>query len=186
MSRNRKSAVTVAGTLLTVALVMILQSISSEAVAQTGSRLSQRSIAVGTYWMNGASEINEVRNLLQNERPDQAVKVAQEFVYHVKRSSSWGSIGRTRVLYDALNALCVALTVKGDADEAVDVCNEAIRLQPNDWRAVNSRGTAYFTLGNYRAAMEDYRRALATEPSSDQVVDLLRRNLRLAESGAQG
>jgi len=177
------SIASVCRVVLAVGALLLL--VSGEASAQTGSRLTQRSIAVGTFWINGASEINEVRNLLQNERPEQAVKVARKFVYQVRKTASFGAIGRTRVLYDALNALCVALTVKGDADEAVDTCSEAIRLQPSDWRAVNSRGTAYFTLGNFRAAMEDYRRALATEPKSEKVVDLLRRNLQLAVAGAE-
>jgi tetratricopeptide (TPR) repeat protein len=49
-----------------------------------------------------------------------------------------------------------------DPKKAIEYLNNAIRLQPDYADAYNSRGLAYYDLGKYQIAIEDFNQALLT------------------------
>lgn len=58
----------------------------------------------------------------------------------------------------------VALVVEGKYNEAIEVFNKAIQLNPNDAVAYNNRGAAYGQIGNYKQQIEDCNKALQLDP----------------------
>ncbi len=52
--------------------------------------------------------------------------------------------------------------IKGSVDfeRKIDICNQIIKLDPNDFIAFNNRGNAYSELREYNKAIEDYNQAI--------------------------
>lgn len=133
------------------------------------SRAGSDTQPVNRLWFGSPSELDRISQMVEIGRTEDAVELAQDFAGKMKAGPYH---------YDALNALCVALNANKQSDEAITVCNEAIEKRPSHWMAYNSRGTAYFTKGEYEKAVEDYSQALQLYPSSDTV----KFNLALAQS----
>jgi Flp pilus assembly protein TadD len=163
------------------ALAAILTATTVGAQERTGTRLDSRAARPAVLHLNQSSEIDEIRNLIQNGEHQAAVELAQANVQNVRARSSLDAarISQT-VLYDALNALCVALTVSGQTDAALDACSSAIDAAPRRWSAWNSRGTTYFVRENYEAAFNDFARAFELAPEDEHLVDMLEWNIKLA------
>lgn len=69
--------------------------------------------------------------------------------------------------YDSMlwNNRCWVRAVSGeDLEFALADCNEALRLNPRNTAALDSRGLVHFKRGDYGAALADYEAALAIEP----------------------
>lgn len=61
-------------------------------------------------------------------------------------------------------AEAVRLRSMGQLEAALEECNEAIRLQPNDALPYNNRGVILHNMGRYPDALEDYTRAIQLQP----------------------
>lgn len=155
---------------LIAALVIFSNGLSQLSHAQ--SRVGADSQPVNRLWFGAPSELDRISQLVQIGKAEQAVELAQKFADNM-RSGPYH--------YDALNALCVALNANEQSDEAITICNEAIEKRPSHWMAFNSRGSAYFTKGDYERAIEDYTQALRLYPDSETV----KFNLALAQSRLQ-
>jgi tetratricopeptide (TPR) repeat protein len=59
---------------------------------------------------------------------------------------------------------CNALAIAGQIEEAIKVCDEVLRLKPNDADALNSRGLAFLMSGAFDKAINDYDAALKLSP----------------------
>ena len=158
------------------ALVLLVTTVA--AFAATGSRLDTPAPAGFTYIINGHSEVEEIRRLLQNNLVDSAVLKAREFV---KRQEEVRDADSRVQLYYGLNALCGALTAANSLDEAITNCDRAIELDPERWQAFNNRGTAYFQQGKLDLALSDYRQALAMTGKSEQASRIVQHNINLVE-----
>jgi Flp pilus assembly protein TadD len=124
------------------------------------------------------SEITEINKLLQEGKKDLAVEKARDYVASLENRADSDA---KKLLYFALNALCAALTSKGEISEAVDTCSRAIKINPSLWQALNTRGTAYYISGQNEMALKDYRKALGIVKGSESLVDLIQHNIGLVE-----
>lgn len=152
---------------LAAATTALLLGVVGHAAAQ--SRLKDGGSPHQAVWMDRPQEIAEIRKLLQNDKADEAVEVAEGLMRRGDMPA--------RYRYDALNALCVARTQQGSLDAAMDACSTAIAMMPSRWEALNSRGTVYLLSGNIDDAIADYQRALKAAPG----VAVIEYNLKLAE-----
>ena len=66
--------------------------------------------------------------------------------------------------YLAHNNLAFYLNKKGNLKEAIDHCNEAIRIKPVYTEAYNNRGFAYTKLGQYHLAINDLSKTIRMKP----------------------
>jgi len=139
------------------------------AIAQTGSRVGSTTQPLNVVWLDEPSEISTIRALLQEGEVDEALKRARAFL-KIDMPISMKYVGQ--------NMLCSALTAKQEIDEAIEACNVAIKIYPNDWQAINNRGTAYFVGGKFAEAAADYRRALELNPESD----IIKHNIGLIDA----
>lgn len=57
-----------------------------------------------------------------------------------------------------------AFAKQGQYQQAIDEFNEAIHLQPDNFKAYNSRGSAYNNLGKSQRAVADYNEAIRLKP----------------------
>ncbi len=124
------------------------------------------------------SEITGIRTLLQEGKKELAVEKAKDYVERIKNIAGPEA---KQLRYFGYNALCAALTSKGDIKEAVDACNRAVNINPSLWQALNTRGTAYYVSGQYELAMKDYRKALEIVKGLEPLVDLIQHNIGLTE-----
>lgn len=69
----------------------------------------------------------------------------------------------------------------GRHQDAVDDCKKAIALKPDYGKAYGRLGLAYFSLGKYSDACEQYKKALEYEPNSAS----LKESLQAAEKKLQ-
>lgn len=80
----------------------------------------------------------------------------------------------------ATSLLCQSHAQLGNAGKAIDACTSSIGFAPAHWADFNARGGAYYSLGRYDKAAEDFARAAALAPYDQQV----KANLRIAERAA--
>ena len=151
---------------LAAATTALVLGVASHAAAQ--SRLKDGEPPHQVVWMDKPQEIAKIRKLLQRNKTDKAVEMAEGLLRLDMPA---------RYRYDALNALCVARTQQGSMEAAMQACSTAIAMMPSRWEALNSRGTVYLLSGNIDDAIADYQRALKAAPGSAVV----EHNLDLAE-----
>lgn len=161
-------------------VAMTLQALhAAERDEQTGSRLDSRTTRPMVLQLNSSSVTDEIQRLLNDGETDEAVALARrnlESFDHTLRVSTREVLPAR---YFALNALCVALTQQGEADEAADVCSEAITILPDRWSAINNRGTARYVAQRYGEALADYRLALRVAPPDPAIVATIEHNINL-------
>ncbi|MGD8326521.1 MAG: tetratricopeptide repeat protein [Sphingomonadales bacterium] len=80
----------------------------------------------------------------------------------------------------AASLLCQSRVQLGDAEAALEACNMSISYTPVHWADLNARGGAYYSLGHYGKAAEDFAKAYELAPHNRQV----KANLRIAERAA--
>jgi len=159
---------------------------ASIAQQQTGTHLDSRISHPTVVHFNAPTRIDEILQLIEAGRNEDAVAVAYE---HVENLQSVRLLAETSVpdtLYYALNALCIALMTTGQIEEALDTCSHAIREVPQQWAAWNSRGTTYFATASFEEALGDFLRALALAPNDENIVDTLQWNIRLTNERLAG
>ena len=163
-----------------ISLLFVLSGLYAAAEESTGTRIKD----VDSYypksvvWFSEPGEITGIRTLLQEGKKDLAVEKARDYVARLKNIADPKA---KQFRYFALNALCAALTSKGDINEAVDTCSRAILMNPSLWQALNTRGTAYYVSGQNELALKDYRKALDIVKGSESLVDLIQHNIGLVE-----
>jgi len=157
--------------------------VSAQPEAPTGSRIDGSAISTNVVWFNDPDEIDTVRRMLQEGRTEEAVDLASRFVQRLEHLTDERS---RQHRYSGLNALCAALMKSGDLDQAIDSCDRAIAMYPDNWRALNNRGTVHFVRGDFQAALSDYNQALVTGMAEQPVADLIRHNIDLVQSRMGG
>ena len=145
--------------LSTFALLIITLLLSAHAQS-TGSRIKSnvKTMPREIIWIDGSREINEIRHLLQRGDKQAALTKTEMFLQQELPPE---------LRYSGLNALCITQTIIGNEKSAIRACNQAIEIQPNNWKAFNSRGTAYYTAKRFNKAISDYQKALQLNPESE-------------------
>jgi tetratricopeptide (TPR) repeat protein len=75
----------------------------------------------------------------------------------------------TRNRAAGLANLCAAHVAKNEADRALPYCDEALRLNAENWRALSNRSRAYFIKGMLAEAAADNAAAAALAPNAAHV-----------------
>jgi tetratricopeptide (TPR) repeat protein len=70
--------------------------------------------------------------------------------------------------------LCAGYAMLKQWDEALQHCNTALALDPNNWRSYNNRAAVYVGKGQYDHAMDDLRAGLELAPNSNTLLESLR------------
>lgn len=163
-----------------VSLLFVLSGLYAAAEESTGTRIknTDSSYSKSVIWFSEPSEITGIRALLQEGKKDLAVEKARDYVASLKTRSGPDA---KQLRYFALNALCAALTSKGNINEAVDACSRAIKINTPFWQALNTRGTAYYMSGQNELALKDYRKALSIVKGSEPLVEMIQHNIGLVE-----
>lgn len=170
-----------AGITACTVLAVTLSATTAGAQERTGTRLDSRAARPAVLHLNQSSEIDAIGSLIQAGEHLAALELAQANVDNVRARSSLDAARLAEtVLYDALNALCIAQMTAGQTDEALDTCSEAIGAAPRRWAAWNSRGTTYFVRQNFEAAFDNFARAFELAPQDEDIVDTLEWNIKLA------
>ena len=66
---------------------------------------------------------------------------------------------------EVYNSRCYLFAITNRLQDALKDCNEALRLNPSNQYAYDSRGFAYLKLGMFDASIADYSAALQLEPN---------------------
>lgn len=70
---------------------------------------------------------------------------------------------------------------KGNFSKAIELYTKAISANPNDCKAYNSRGLAYYELKDYKSAISDYSKAISAKP--DCLGTIINRGVSYSRSG---
>lgn len=163
-----------------ISLLFVVSGRYAAAEESTGTRIKgvDSSYPKSVVWFSEPGEITGIRTLLQEGKKDLAVEKARDYAARLKTIAGPEA---KKLRYFALNALCAALTSKGDINEAVDTCSRAIKINSSYWQALNTRGTAYYLSGQNELALKDYRKALDMVKGSESLVELIQHNIGLVE-----
>ncbi len=171
---NRKISI------FTISLLFILSGLYASSEESTGTKIKgiDSSYPQTVVWFSEPCEITEIRTLLQEGKKELAVEKANDYIARLKNIAGPEA---KQLRYFAYNALCAALTSKGDIKEAIDSCTRAVKISPSYWQALNTRGTAYYISGQYELALKDYRKALEIVQGEESLVELIQHNIGLVE-----
>ncbi len=144
----------------------------------TGTRLNSAGTASPrtTIQFEEPGEVTTIRNLLSQDRPEEALELALLYAERTERAGM-----DTHNRYFAHNSLCVVYTYIRELSKAEAECTEAVEILPGQWSGWNNRGTARYLAGDMVGAQRDYLRALEEAGDRQGVVDLLRHNLSLLD-----
>lgn len=78
----------------------------------------------------------------------------------------------------AHNGLCVAFIIEEIWQTALEHCNKAIRIYPQNWRFYNNRGNIFLETGMLEQAISEYEKGLKFSPRSD----IIKNNLSIAQT----
>ena len=166
---------------MAVAVVISGMIIAPTADAQSGTRLKRSIHNENIFWFSQPKEIGQVRSLLQKGEIQKAIEVAAQSVDHLDTSADISSGSVFSQEYFARNAYCGALTMGGRLDDAMEQCDEAVKIDSRQWQALNSRGTVHLLAERRDAARSDYEAALAVVGSDQDARELIERNIRLVD-----
>lgn len=157
----------------------------NKAQAQTGTHIKSAEVISPetVIWFSQQTEIAEIRLLIEDGKKQEAVAKARTYLKTLQGIS--GREAEVRRYY-GLCALCSALTVTGELDEAIESCGKAIKLYPKYWQAFNNRGVAHYMSGQYDLALEDYNQALDIVKGSDPPAELIQHNIDLVQAKKSG
>lgn len=128
--------------------------------------------------------LKNIRRLINEGKTDAAVREAEKFVQRI--SSPGLAQQTTKYYYDAHNALCISLTAHKEYDRAMNACDAAVQHEPSKWMARNSRGSLNYKMGNFSAALNDYRSALENAPRTKNLTRIIEHNIKISEARASG
>jgi len=153
--------------------------------AQTGTHIKGAEVTSPqtVIWFSQQSEITEIRLLIEDGKKQEAVAKARAYLERLQGIS--GREAEVRRHY-GLCALCSALTVTGELEEAIESCGKAINLYPKNWQAFNNRGVAHYMSGQYDLALEDYTQAADMVKGSDPQTELVQHNIDLVQAKKSG
>ncbi len=123
--------------------------------------------------ISGSELIKQGKSALRAGRLDAAIRI---YNFALNRHISSRDVQR------AHNDLCVAYYFKRDFAVAMDHCNTAIELSPNEWVAYNNRANIYLETDRFELALNDYQKGLALSPQSE----VLRTNINIAYRRMEG
>ncbi len=137
----------------------------------TGSRVSSAPpYPMARIRFGEPSELGAIRAALADGEIAKARKIAKKFL---------ASDLSPDMQYVGLNALCAVESAGKEWQTALDACNQAIRIRPNFWMAINTRGTVYLMTGDVAKARADFERAYRLVPDRGDNRDIVRHNLSL-------
>ena len=76
----------------------------------------------------------------------------------------------------AYNNLCAALGAQAEYESAMEACNAALELKPENWRALSNRAVIYSLTGDEEKARADMQAAIllaSDEPKLAQNIEIL-------------
>ncbi len=141
-------------------------------------------VAGSNIHLGNNDNLKSVGRLINQGRTEGAVRAAKRYLDSLTANQRSGRT--TSYLYDAYNALCIALTADKQFEEAMNSCNQAIEQSPNRWQALNSRGSLNYKTGNYADALNDYREALEKAPNLTRVRKIIEHNVEISQARVSG
>ncbi|UTW55294.1 tetratricopeptide repeat protein [Kordiimonas sp. SCSIO 12610] len=78
----------------------------------------------------------------------------------------------------AHNGLCVAFIIEEVWQTALEHCDKAIRIYPQNWRFYNNRGNIFLETGMLKQAISEYEKGLKFSPRSN----IIKNNLDIAQA----
>ncbi len=144
------------------------------AQGSTGTRLAKPSEhPVNIIRLQPPSEIAEIRRLVIAGETDRAVELAEWLL---------ASDPAPDIQYFGLNALCTTYSSARQLEKAMEFCNNALKIRPNYWMALNSRGTIYYQMGQMANALADYEASLSALNSKSSEAAIVRHNIALTKA----
>lgn len=80
-----------------------------------------------------------------------------------------GAAHSIRTRSSAHNNLCAGYVMGGNFREALDHCNESLKLKPNNWHAYSNRAVLYALTGNLNKAAEDIEQGKRINPDAKRL-----------------
>lgn len=154
-----------------LAALFVLPSFSAAEAQATGSRVSSAPpFPMARIRFDEPSELGKIRKALSDGEIDKARKIANDFL---------ASDLAPEMRFVGLNALCAVESAARNWSAALAACDEAIRIRPNHWMALNTRGTVYYLSGDVEKARSDFRKAYELVPEKGGNREIVRHNLAL-------
>lgn len=150
---------TIIQTIRTAAYAIILTSISftigQAAIAGQFEVNGQKEI----YWSIGKSDVVvKAGQRLEAGKTEQARRLYKQALKTTLRKND---------RFITYINLSVIHNTQKDYEQALKYSNKALKLAPENWMAFNNRGTAYFGLGKYEQAQQDYAKAISLQPGDE-------------------
>ena len=136
--RRSGGAVGRLGAMLALTLVVpIATAVAADEPGHAGAVDAAAASTVGAVGDSGI--VGEIRKLLDTGQVDAAVAKATAYAAELPKTPTAAEGARE---YEALNALCVALSRAGQLEQSEGICARAVELQPGGDMALDDRDVA--------------------------------------------
>ena len=82
-----------------------------------------------------------------------------------------GMAHSVRTRSSAQNNLCAGYVMAGKYRQALEHCNEALRLKKKNWQAYSNRAVLHVLTGNLKLAAEDVERGKRIKPDAKRLLE---------------
>ncbi len=151
---------------------------STQEVYTSKGRVAGDIIEVNNYSLR---TINQIRELIYEEKYDSAAKKAITFIRSEERDSRNG-LEKSRYFKEAYNCLCVSSAALRKVEYAMEACETSLKLNPTNWESLKSRATLHFINKNYARSLNDFRLALENSPHEEDIDAMLKHNISVVEA----
>ena len=119
-------------------------------------------------WFSGSEEIREGASLIDRGLYQQGIEVTRKALKGDLSIQDYAA---------GYNNLCSANLGLAEYDVAMEFCERALKIRKNMPEALNNVGNIHFFKGDFRTAVDFYKRALRSKPFDDLIMG----NLMLAQ-----
>ncbi len=143
-----------------VLLVSLLTAAAAMAQEQDDLRVPDSRVVLGP----SNPDLHDGAEAIKSGNPRRGVELTQSGL-------AMATSSRERVI--GYNNLCAAYSVLERYDEAIEACNEALRINAYHWRGYSNRAVALIKLERYDEARQDIRRAMELSPGAERPKEVL-------------
>jgi len=150
-------------------------------MGMTGTEISEGRSAGNIIDFTSYNQLQKIRGYINKGKNEKAAIRAIRMIEQMESGRNTG-LQKSKYYGFAYNELCVSTTNLRKVEYAMDACNKALTIFPENWESLKSRATLYFMTEDYSNSLADFKKSLEYSPDNNGINTALNRNISTVEN----